>query len=182
MANIKKISSTLSVAATVLLQACSSSDSSSGPAATPNTKAPELIGVWDSGCSIITTTNTFTAASGGSAGVSGTATINRATFNQDGNIELTSENFATTNCNANTSSGLRKFNAVYSIGGAATANDGSPVTEISYSTSSSTTYTIFQIINGITLQLGHQATSSTGKDGSSPETRLDGLGIDLDKD
>ena len=154
MPQFKKISSTLSVAATVLLEACSSGGSDSGPTPVPNTTAPQLLATWKTDC-IITqnsgSTTTVTQASGGSGGGSisgGAAYINRIVFNQDGRVEFSTEYYATSNCNTNTLAGLNRYNSVYLVGGASLANDGSPVTEIDYGDSSSSTYSIFQDISG----------------------------------
>lgn len=187
MAHIKKISSTLSVAATVLLEACSSggSESASGPAPVANTVAPQLAGTWQTACIATQTStpspNTVTQASGGGGGGSGgvsdgAAYRNSAIFNLDGRVEFLRENFATSNCNANTLSGLNRYNAVYFVGDASLANDGSQVTEIDYSDVNSTTYSIFQLINSTELYLGDAAASSPGFDGSSDASRYDGLG------
>jgi len=180
MAQIKKISATLSVAATVLLEACSSSGSSdSGPAPVANTTAPQLVGTWQTDC-IVTqnsgSTTTTTGASGGGSISGGAAYRNNAIFNQDGRVERFTESYATSNCNANTLSALNRYNAVYFVGGTRLANDGSQVIEIDYSDSNSTTYSIFQVVNDSELYLGDASASSTGNDGSSEASRYDGLG------
>jgi hypothetical protein len=183
MAQIKKISTTLSVAATVLLEACSSSGSSdSGPTPVANTTAPELVATWQTDC-IVTqnsgSTTTTTGASGGSGGGSisgGAAYRSSAIFNQDGRVEFFSESYATSNCNANTLSALSRYNAVYFVGGTSLANDGSQVIEIDYSDSNSSTYSIFQVVNDSELYLGDASASTAGNDGSSEGSRYDGLG------
>ena len=183
MATIKNISASLSAAATVLLQACSSSGSDAEPGPTPvaNTLAPQLVGSWQSSC-IATqntgSTTTVTSASGGGDGSisGGEAFINLVTFNQDGRVEFITQYFATLNCNANTLAGLNRYNAVYVIGGDTLANDGSPVTEINISDASATTYSIFQVVSSNSLYLGDGAASSAGMDGSREATRYDGLG------
>jgi hypothetical protein len=180
MAQIKKISATLSVAATVLLEACSSSGSSdSGPAPVANTTAPQLVGTWQTDC-IVTqnsgSTTTTTGASGGGSISGGAAYRSSAIFNQDGRVERFTESYATSNCNANTLSALNRYNAVYFVGGTRLANDGSQVIEIDYSDSNSTTYSIFQVVNDSELYLGDASASSTGNDGSSEASRYDGLG------
>jgi hypothetical protein len=191
MAHFKKISTTLSVATTVLLQACSSagSDSAPAPSPVPNTKAPELVSTWQTGC-IVTqnssaTTSTTTQASGGSGGsggVSNGASFKiMADFKQDGHVKFTRENFETSDCNASKLSSFSIYDAVYFIGEASDANDGSLVTEVSYSDSRSTTYSIFQVTNGINLRLGDEAKSTPGNDGSSEAVRLDGLGDEMSK-
>ena len=191
MAHVKKVTSSLSVAATLLLEACSSSGSGSESSPTPvaNTLAPELVGSWQTRCVITQNSGsspaTMTQASGGggggSGGVSGgEAYRTSAIFTQDGHVELYTEYFATANCNANTLSSLNRYNAVYSIGDAGTARDGSLVTEINYSDSSSTTFSIFQLVNGPVLYLGESSTSTPGNDGSSEATRLDGLSAPQD--
>ena len=187
MATIKNISSSLSAAATVLLQACGSSGSGSdtGPIPVANTLAPQLVGSWQSSC-IATqnagSTTTVTSASGGGGGSisGGEAFINNVTFNQDGRVEFITQYFATSNCNANTLAGLNRYNAVYVIGGGTFANDGSVVTEINISDASSTTYSIFQVVS-TSLYLGDAAASTAGMDGSSEATRYDGLGPGLMK-
>lgn len=192
MAHVKKVTSSLSVAATLLLEACSSSGSGSesGPTPAANTLAPELVGSWQTACIVTENSGsspaTMTQASGGSGGGSGgvsggAAYRTSAIFTQDGHVELYTENFATANCNANTLSSLNRYNAVYFIGNAGTANDGSPVTEINYSDSSSTTYSVFQLVNSTELYLGESAASTPGRDGSSEATRFDGLGPRLMK-
>ena len=184
MVPFKKISTTLSVAAAVLLEACSSSSTDSGPAPVPNTTAPQLLATWETDCIISQSsgsTTTVTQASGGSGGSisGGAAYINRVVFKQDGRVEFSTEYYATSNCNANTLSSFNRYNAVYFVGGPGIANDGSPVTEIDYSDSNSSTYSIFQIINSNELYLGDATTSSPGNDGSSEASRFDGLvGID----
>lgn len=185
MAHIKKITSSLSVAATVLLEACSSSGSDSGPTPVANTAAPQIVATWQTNC-IVTqnsgSTTTTTQASGGGGGGSisgGEAYRSKAVFNQDGRVELSTEIYATSNCNANTLSSVNLYNAVYFVGGASIANDSSQVTEIKYSDSSSSTYSIFQVLNGTSLYLGDAATSSPGNDGSSEAARLDGLGVEM---
>ena len=183
MARITKISSTLSVAATMLLEACSGSGTEvAGPAPVPNTTAPQLLASWETDC-IITqnsgSTSTTTSASGGSDGGSisgGEAYRNTAVFSPDGRVEFTTEYYATANCNANTLAGVNRYNAVYFIGDPALANDGSPVTEIDISDVASTTYSIFQVVSDSELYLGEGAASSSGNDGGSDATRLDGLG------
>lgn len=190
MAHFKKISTTLSVAASVLLEACSSagSDATSAPVAVANTSAPELVASWQTGC-IITqnsgSAGTITQASGsgsggGSGGVSGGAAFrSAAVFKQDGHVEFSTENFATSNCNANTLSSYSRYEAVYFVGAAGSSNDGrDDVTEISYQDTSSTSYSVFQLVNGSTLYLGDVAASSPGRDGSSEDSRLDGFGSD----
>jgi len=185
MAHFKKITATLSVATTVLLEACSSagSDPVSSPAPVPNTLAPELVATWQTSCVITSNSgsSTVTQASGGSGSGSGgtsggEAFRSTAIFNQDGRVEFSIEYFSTSNCNANTLSSTGRYNAVYFIGEAGLANDGSPVTGVSYSDSSSTTYSIFQVINGSDLYLGDETTSSPGNDGSSKANQFDGLG------
>jgi len=182
MAQIKKISATLSVAATVLLEACSSGSSDSGPTPVANTTAPQLVATWQTNC-IVTqnsgSTTTTTGSSGGSGGGSisgGAAYRSSAIFNQDGRVELFTESYATSNCNANTLSALNRYNAVYFVGGTSLANDGSQVIEIDYSDPNSTTYSIFQVVNDAELYLGDSSASSAGNDGSSEATRYDGLG------
>ena len=182
MAQIKKISTTLSVAATVLLEACSSGSSDSGPTPVANTTAPQLVATWQTDC-IVTqnsgSTTTVTQASGGSGGGSisgGAAYRSSAIFNQDGRVEFFTESYATSNCNANTLSALNRYNAVYFVGGTSLANDGSQVIEIDYSDSNSTTYSIFQVVNDTELYLSDATTSSAGNDGSSEASRYDGLG------
>jgi len=182
MAQIKKISATLSVAATVLLEACSSGSSDSGPTPVANTTAPQLVATWQTNC-IVTqnsgSTTTTTGASGGSGGGSisgGAAYRSSAIFNQDGRVELFTESYATSNCNANTLSALNRYNAVYFVGGTSLANDGSQVIEIDYSDSNSSTYSIFQVVNDTDLYLGDASASSAGNNGSSAATRYDGLG------
>jgi hypothetical protein len=185
MAHFKKITTTLSVATTVLLEACSSAGSGSepGPEPVPNTTAPELVATWQTSCVLTSNSgsSTVTQASGGTgSGSGGTADgeafRSTAVFNQNGRVEFSIEYFATSNCNANTLSGTGLFNAVYFVGETGLANDGSLVTAISYSDSSSTTYSIFQVLNGLDLYLGDETASSPGNDGSSTATRLDGLG------
>lgn len=185
MAQIKKITSSLSVAATVLLEACSSSGSDPGPTPVANTTAPQLVATWQSDC-IVTqisgSTSTTTQASGGGGGGSisgGAAYVSKAVFNQDGRVERSNEIYATSNCNTNTLSSVNQYNAVYYVGEATLANDGSPATEIKYSDSSSSTYSIFQVVNGTSLYLGDATTSSPGNDGGSEATRLDGLGAEV---
>jgi len=188
MIHINKITSALSVATTVLLQACSSTGSdSAAPAPVANTTAPQLVAAWQTDCittenSSSSTTTQASGGSGGNGGVSGGAAYrNTAVFNQDGRVQFSTENFATSNCNANTLSGYGSYDAVYFIGEAGLANDGSPVTAFSYSDATATTYSIFQVVNGSALYLGDSATSSTGKDGASITTRLDGLGSRFSK-
>lgn len=184
MTHFEKITSALSIAATVLLEACGSSgsDSATAPAPVANTVAPQLVATWQTDCiitqnSATSTTTQASGNSGGSGGVSGGAAYrNMAVFHQDGNVEFSTENFATSNCNANTSSGYGRYDAVYFVGEAGLANDGSPVTEFSYSDSNATTYSIFQVVNSATLYLGDSAESSPGNDGASITKRLDGLG------
>ena len=186
MSHLKNINKTLALATTVLLQACGSagSDTTSGPEAVVNVKAPELIGTWETGCvaTSLSGTSTVTQASGGG----GTGSISggeayqiTAVFNQDGRVDFTSESYATSNCNANTLSSSGLYSAVYFVGEAGVANDGSPVTEYRYSDSRSTTYSIFQVVNGIRLYLGDEAVSSTGNNGDGPTTRIDGLGVEM---
>jgi len=185
MAHIKKISSTLSVAATVLLEACSSggSESASEPTPVANTLAPQLVGIWQTTCiatqNSTTAANTVTQASGGSGGGSvsgGAAYRTSAIFNQDGRVEFLRENFDTSNCNASKLSSVNRYNAVYFIGTTGLANDGSQITEIDYSDANSTTYSIFQLLNSTDLYLGDAAASSPGFNGSSETSRYDGLG------
>jgi hypothetical protein len=180
----KKITATLSFATSILLQSCSSSESTPVEQSEANTKAPELIASWATKCITTTSgTSTTTSASGGSTGgiSGGNAFMTNATFNADGSATLSKNYFATANCNANTLIKSDNFNASYFIENAGTANDGSPVTNIRYSTANSTTYSIFQIINGISLYLGDFETSTPGNEGSSVTTRLDGLGPELGK-
>lgn len=184
MPHLEKINKTLALATTVLLQACGSagSDATSGPAAVANAKAPELIGTWDTGCvaTSLSGSSTVTQASGsgGSGSISGGEAYRlTAVFNQNGHVDFTSESYATSNCNTNTLSGSGSYSAVYFIGEAGMANDGSPVTEYRYSDSASTTYSIFQVVNGTRLYLGDESSSSTGINGESQAARLDGLGV-----
>ena len=70
MAQIKKISATLSVAATVLLEACSSSGrSDSGPAPVANTTAPQLVGTWQTDCIVTQNSGSTTTTTGHQAAV-----------------------------------------------------------------------------------------------------------------
>ncbi|MBT8120104.1 MAG: hypothetical protein KJN89_10345 [Gammaproteobacteria bacterium] len=188
MSHIKKINKTLALATTVLLQACGSagSGSTSGPAAVVNVKAPELIGTWETGCVVTSqsgsSTVTQASGSGGTGSISGGEAYQlTAVFNQDGHVDFSSETYATSNCNSNTLSGSGVYSAVYFIGEPGLANDGSPVTDYHYSDSISTTYSIFQVVNGTRLYLGDVSTSSTGNDGDSQATRLDGLGAGMVK-
>ena len=184
MAQIKKITSSLSVAATVLLEACSSSGSNSGPTPVANTTAPQLVATWQTDC-IVTdisgSTSTNTQASGGSfdGSISGGAAYRIiAIFNQDGRVEFITEIYGTSNCNPSKRTSNR-YNAVYFVGGPGQANDNSPAIEIKYSDSSSSTYSIFQLVNSTSLYLGDATTSSPGYDGGSEATRLDGLGTEM---
>jgi hypothetical protein len=189
MAHFKKITSALSIATTVLLQACGStgSDSAAAPAPVANNVAPQLVATWQTDCIITqnsssSTTTQASGGSGGGGGVSGGAAYRKtAVFKQDGGVEFSTENFATSNCNANTLSAYGRYDAVYFVGEAGLANDGSPVTEFSYSDSTTTTYSIFQIVNSVTLYLGDGAASTAGNDGASITTRLDGLGPKFSK-
>ena len=187
MSHLKKINTTLAIATTVLLEACSSggSDSPSAPAAVANVTAPELIGTWRTDCvpTSQSGSSTTTGASGGGTGSisGGEAYKVSAVFTQDGHITFTSESYATSNCNLNTLSSSGAYSAVYFVGEASMANDGSPVLEYSYSDSSSTTYSIFQVVNGTRLYLGDETNSSTGNDGTSQATRIDGLGVEMQK-
>mgnify|MGYP000568850727 CR=1 FL=1 len=181
MAHLKKISTTLSVAATVLLEACSSggSDSASAPAAVANTTAPELVGTWATDCVATAVSNTTTQASGGGGGGSasgGAAYRNTAVFTQQGHVEYTTESYATSDCNENKLSGFGVYNAVYFIGAAGFDTNGGSVTEFSYSDASSTTYTIFYANPGDSLYLGDGTVSSAGNTGGSTTTRIDTLG------
>ena len=182
MTNMKKISSTLSIAATILLEACSSGGDSGGnsaPAPEINTTAPQLIGSWTTDCTITTqgtsTTTTGASGSGGGSVTGGESFLANASFTQAGQIQLNAEFFASTNCNANKSNGFSSFEGIYFIGETGTANDGSNVTNIDISDTSSTTYTIFQIVNGFSLFIGNKSESSSGKDGNKSSSRFDGL-------
>ena len=186
MTPFKKINTTLAVATAVLLQSCGSadSDSASGPAAVVNVEAPELIGTWETGCvaTSLSGSSTVTQASGGG----GTGSISggeayqlTAVFNQEGHVDFTSEIYATSNCNANTLASSGLYSAVYFVGEAGISNDGSPVTDYHYSDSGSTTYSIFQVVNGTHLYLGDEAYSTTGNNGDSLTTRIDGLGVEM---
>ena len=188
MTHLKKINKTLALATTVLLEACGSAGSGStpGPAAVANIKAPELIGTWDSGCVATSqsgsSTVTQASGSGGTGSISGGEAYQlTAVFHQDGRVDFTSDTYATSNCNSNTLSGSGVYNAVYFIGEPGLANDGSPVTEYHYSDTTSTTYSIFQVVNGTRLYLGDVSSSSTGNNGDSQATRLDGLGAGMVK-
>ncbi len=188
MSQLKKISCTLSIAASVLLEACSSGGSDASLSLTANTVAPELIGSWQSRCTITPTSagrsETYAMASGGGGSggsPKGAAYIELAIFEQSGLVKLITENFATTNCNANTSTGRDYFEAAYITGGATFANDGSPATQINYNTTSSSTFSIFQIVDNVDLYLGNIQSSTAGHDGSSEANRLDGLGVKLSK-
>ncbi len=180
MAHLRKISSTLSIAATVLLGACSSDGGgSSAPDAVTNTSAPLLIGSWQTACTITTqgSSTTSTGASGGGGSVTGgKAFIAHASFTQDGFVDLSAEFFSSTDCNTNTTSGTNNFDGVYFIGNPGLANDGSDVTGIDLSDSKSTSFSIFQIVNGVSLFLGIESESSAGNDGSKASTRHNGLG------
>ncbi len=188
MSHLKKINTTLAIATTVLLEACSSagSDAPSAPAAVVNVKAPELIGTWNTGC--VTTslsgssTTTQASGGGGTGSISGGEAYKvTAVFTQDGHVTFTSQSYATSNCNANTLARSGFYSAVYFVGEASTANDGSPVLEYSYSDSSATTYSIFQVVNATSLSLGDESYSSTGNNGASQATRIDGLGVEMMK-
>ena len=189
MAHLKKISTTLSIAATVLLEACSSagSETASGPVPVANVKAPELVGTWETGCiaTSLASTSTVTQASGGggTGGISGGEAYRiTAVFNQGGRVEFTSEDYSTSNCNANTLSSFGVYNAVYFVGEAGFASDGSPVTEYSYSDSSATTYSIFYVdVGDSSLYLGDETASSPGNNGDTEARRIDGLGVELVK-
>jgi len=179
----KKISSTLSIAASVLLSACGSDSGDTGnsaPDAVANTTAPLLIGSWKTRCLIISqgtsTTTTGASGSGGGSVTGGDSYIAKATFTQPGNVTLSTEFFASTDCNTNTSNGSSDFSGVYFIGAAGLANDGSDVTSIDFSNASSTTYSIFQIVSDSNLYLGNEAKGSTGKTGIQQVNRHDGLG------
>ncbi len=183
MAHMKKISSTLSVAATVLLEACSSSGSdASGPTPVANTTAPELLAAWETAdCVIIQNSGstTTTSASGGSGGGSisgGEAYRARVEFTQNGRVEFSTEYYATANCNPNTLNTISNYRAVYFVGDPATAGNGSAVTEIDIGHLSGTTFSIFQVVNDTELRMGEAAMSTPGNDGSSETSRLDGLG------
>ncbi|MGB5397304.1 MAG: hypothetical protein WBN96_09150 [Gammaproteobacteria bacterium] len=189
MAQFNKISTTLSIAATVLVQACSSSATDSGPTPVANTTAPELVGEWRSDCTNTPSpksspaTITYAKASGGGGG-SGGGESQRDTiiFNQNGRAEFSTEYYATANCNTSTLASVDRVDYVYFVGNATTANDSSVTTELDYSSSSATLYSMFQVVNGgIDLHLGDSAQSAPGNDGISPATRLDGLGDALRK-
>ena len=187
MKKLNKLSSTLSIAATVLLQACSTPETATTLPAEANTRAPELNASWKSVCIATSSgsTSTTTQASGGGGGTGGvsggTGFITEAIFNANGSAVFSTEYFATSNCNTNTSIGAEQFKANFFIGNPSQANDGSPVTDIKYTTINSTTYSIFQVVNNVSLYLGSSDTSTSGNDGSSESNSLDGLGIELDK-
>jgi hypothetical protein len=192
MSRVNNISSSLSIAATLLLEACSGSGSGSETTLSPvaNTQAPGLVGTWQTECIPTqnsaampdTVTGASAGGSGGSGGVSGgDAYRTSAIFTQDGHVEFIAENFATANCNANTLSSLNRYQAVYYIGGPSLANDGSQAVGIDYTDPDSTTYSIFQLVNDTELYLGDPAASSAGNDGSSEATRFDGLGPRMTK-
>ncbi len=183
MSHLKKVSSALSIATTILLQACSGGGGGGGGSSAPdpvaNIKAPLLIGGWGTGC--ITTaagTSTSTGSSGsGGGGISGgEAFIDTVIFNQNGRVQFTTERFSTSNCNTNTFSGMNQYDAVYFIGEASFAGDGSEVVTIDYSDSSSTTYSIYQIVNGLNLYIGNKEASAVTSNGDSTVTRFDELG------
>ena len=174
------------MAASVLLQACSAPETATVLPTEANTKAPELNASWESKCIATSagssSTTTQASGSGGSGGISGgSAYITQATFSANGSAAISTEYFATSNCNANTSIGTEQFNASFFIGNTSQANDGSPVTNIEYKTLSATTFSIFQIVNNVSLYLGDADSSTSGQDGSSESNRFDGLGIELDK-
>ncbi|MBE9561039.1 MAG: hypothetical protein IMF15_09640 [Proteobacteria bacterium] len=184
MANLKKISSTLSIAATVLIQSCgnSASEPNTGLIPVENTKAPALVGYWSAGCKTVSITGTSTiTGSSGSVIQSGTAVKELFNFRQDGRLEISAEKFASIDCNANTSVSVAKQDLVYLVGEGLTANDGSPVIGIDYSDPSASLYSIFQVVDSTSLYLGDLSASSAGNDGKSISTRYDGLGFELTK-
>ena len=178
MADLKKISATLSIAATVLLQACGTSTSEQGSTvvSVENTKAPALVGLWSAGCATTSVTSTTTGSSGSTVIPDGTAVFESFDFKKDGQLIITTENFASTNCNANTSKGAGSVSLVYTVGEGGTANDGSSVTGIDLNGAGFTLYSIFQIVDSSSLYLGSATESSAGRDGKDPATRYDGLG------
>ena len=184
MSHSKKITATLSIATSILLQSCgSSTDSTPAVPSEANTKAPELLTSWTTRCTTTSSgTSTTTSASGGGGSVSGgTAFKTSAIFNADGTARLSKDSFASTNCNANTLTRSENYSANYFIEGAGMAKDGSPATNIRYHTANSTTYSIFQVVGGVSLYLGDFETSTPGNNGTSVSTRLDGLSPELDK-
>ena len=182
MKRINKINASLSVAAAMLLEACGSSGTESGPASVPNTTAPQLLATWETNC-IVTdgsgSVSTVTSASGGGGGSisGGEAFRNSVIFNQDGRVEFITAYYATSNCNASTLAALNRYSAVYVVGEAGIANDGSPVTGLDIKDAEKTTYSIFQVTSGAELYLGETAASTAGHDGSSESARHDGLGL-----
>lgn len=179
-----KLTPALSIATAILLQSCSSSESTSATPSEVNTKAPELNASWATKCIVTSSgTSTTTSASGGGSGSvsGGSAFITMATFNANGSATLSTEIFATSDCNANASISFNKFNINYFIGDATQANDGSQATNIQYLSTNGTSYSIFQVVNNISLFLGDIDSSTTGHDGSSDVNRFDGLGPELNK-
>lgn len=182
MHNLKKISATLTIATALLLEACSDSSSASFPEPEPNIKATLLIGTWQTSCIITSPGTTFTGASGGLTTVSGGEGLKmRATFTQEGYLDLLTELYSSADCNQNTSISIDSYRAVYYIGDVSVANDGSDVTNINYSDANSTTYSIFQENFGFNLYLGDSNNSSAENDGSTQSSRHDGLGVEFIK-
>lgn len=191
----KKLTASLSIATTVLLQACGSSGSDSGPAPVPNTTAPELVGTWKSNCIVNPTprsqpdsgtTVTLAAASGGGGGGGGGSTnglsrIDTITFNQNGRAEFLSEQFSSTICNTNTRLPSSFISSVYFVGSPTLDRNGAQAVELDYNASGTLLYSIFQVSSTVDLKLGEEASSTSGNDGTSSTTRFDGLGPTLTK-
>ncbi len=181
MALKKNISTAVSIAAALLLEACSETGSAPEPEA--NTRAPLLIGTWQTDCIRTSSgTTTFTGSSGGTTITSGgDAYRANASFTKEGRFELKTEEFSSVDCNPTTSFGIKNYQAVYYVGDASFANDGSNVINVDYRDSNTSSYSIFQTNNGFFLRLGDSNTSSEDLDGSDQNSRHDGLGVEFTK-
>lgn len=188
----RSLTTALSVATLALLETgCSDGGSSGSAPNTVSTSTPaELVGLWASRCvllqsgtssAVVSISGTSGGGFGGNNSTGGQSVSAELNFTQNGSVSGFEEFFATTSCNTNFLEDFYTFNADIRVGNQVTAADGSLAIEIDFIGEESTTYSIYQVINGSSLYIGSRVNSTSGKDGSSEENRFDGFGYIYDK-
>lgn len=176
---MKKITTALSIASLSLLQhGCgggndSDNNSTSDPSNTVNTRAPELIAKWTTGCigTITSTPVTSTGTSGGGqqGSARGDFSITEFTFNQDGSGQAEKDEFSSSDCNTNLRVSSSSADINYVVGNDVVSGNGTNAVEIDINYNGNISYTLFSLSNN-TLFIADITNSAT--EGTSPSNRI----------
>jgi len=186
---MKKISTSIAIASTALLQACNEEAPSgqSSEETEENKTHPELVGHWRSLCLEVPEAQTMSArqfasmtrasggSGGGSGGIDGDYFKEEIEFRQNGEMVSAKTYFQDSQCNPNSSGNTVWQQSAYFPKDSVMMNDGATAVELDLNDDGTFTYTAFRV-SGIDLYLGDEGFSTDGRDGSSSDKRLDGVG------